>query len=213
MEKLSFNSKYDYLDFLEGLVGRDILEISKIGNSEYIFRIENKWYNLSNHLIGGTTFSLGPSLMLKGGYDLNSLAILISEQFRQEPRLNRILVKIDEAYVKSLAIRNDRSKEIIKNLFTFLDNCESIEKFSDNFLIVNKQKCRYSFVKEEDFTNGRYFSKITVKRICGEKEQVVRTINGDFHVHSVMTFLKFIYYSSRIEYIDGIKNIIDESMI
>lgn len=213
MEKLSFNFKHDYLDFIEGLVGRDIMEIAKIGKDEYTFRIDNKWYNLSNRLIGGTTFSLGPSFMLKGGYDLNNLGILYSEQFRQEPRVNRVLSKLDEAYIKFIAIQNDRSKEIIKNLFEFLDECESIEKFSDNFLIVNKQKCRYSFAKEENLTNGRYFNKITVKRICGDKEHIVRTITGDFHVHSIMTFLKFIYYTSRIEYIDEIRNIIDESMI
>lgn len=202
MTLLEFDNNGEYLSYIEGLVGRDITNIIKKHDSNYKFKVGNEWYDLYYGLVIGTTFSNGSCLVLSKGKENEDLTELHRRQFHSE-RIGRIFEKLADSYLQHIVVNNEQTKEIIKNLMEFIDGCDFIEKYSLNLYVVNKGKEKYCFIRTEDFVDGFHRYYIRVKKRIGDNESNLTSVSHQEKVHSLMSFLDFAYYSSRLKDTDS----------
>jgi len=210
MEELNFDTESSYINYLEGLIGKPISEIIKKQNNEYTFKIDNYWYNLYFGLVVGTTFRNGECLELKGDRDYNSLRKLYIKQFAENhqlrDRINNLFERLDTTYTQFKLVDNQKLKELTKNLSEFISHFDTIEKFSTNFFIVSNKEWKYSIKKIEKYEWGLHQQHTVLSKIERENAKVLNTIRGEFYTNAILNFLNYVYYASKLENYEEIKN-------
>ncbi len=213
MKKLEFNSTPEYLEYIEGLAGRpSISEIFKKETNNYFFKIGNSWYNLLYKELVGTNWALGPTLLLKGGNNSEETEILYSKQITAEERINKIFERLEQIYIQHLAIDNTKTKDLIISLLEFLDRDIYIEKYSSNIFVITKEDIKYYFIKYEDYSRGLFLQRLQVKKVNGDDEKVIGTFRKEYEINSIIGFLELVYYSSRLNDISQIKELIEKQL-
>lgn len=197
MEKLQIQTTPELIKYIKELL-QHVSEFIYNNSYYYKFKVDSHWYDvfyINNY---------GFELTLRKGVssDLTDYDIICSTDCKGTYSTNRkaadeLFKEIEDIYSAHKIAKNEKFVSIAKQYINLIENCDNIEKFSENLFLLTFGNKKISFTRIDKFKNGENYLSLIVKKHNDSKEDTIQEIEDYQITVSMIYHLNSMYYLFR----------------